>query len=173
MGTRKPKPQDQRKNKKAMTAENPRAAGRPTHYRPEMCQQLIDLMAQGYSKTAAAYLMGTTIWKLNDYEEKHPELKEASDFAKGARTYYHEHQLMHGDTERKVGHIFALKNAAPHEWRDRHEVTGAEGGAIKIEHSMDPLEIARRMAFMLAQGQQALDTMQVIEHQPLEKPDED
>lgn len=171
----KPKPVEERKNGQAMTPTNPRASGRPTTYDPAMPEQLIGFMEQGYSKTAAAYLMGTSLRRIMDWATKYPELADALEFGAGGRTAFHEKRLMTCiEGPQVTSAIFALKNAAPHEFRDRHEITGADGGAIQVEHNMAPLEIARRMAFMLAQGQQILAAAPVIEHEPqqaLEEPD--
>ena len=171
----KPKPVEERKNGKAMTPTNPRASGRPTVYDPTMPEQLIEHMRQGYSKTAAAFLMGISTRHLIDWAKKYPEMADALEFGQGARTHFHETRLMTAiEGPQVTSAIFALKNAAPHEFRDRHEITGADGGAIQVEHNMAPLEIARRMALLLAQGQQILAAAPVIEHEPqqaLEEPD--
>lgn len=52
--------------------------------------------------------------------------------------------------------LMALANAnIPHKYRLRHEHSGPNGGAIPVEDKTDPLVVARRVAFVLAQGVQA------------------
>lgn len=49
-------------------------------------------------------------------------------------------------------------------FKDRVELTGKDGGAIQVDAvDMSPLEVARRMAFMLEQGRRAMAAMPVIE----------
>lgn len=50
--------------------------------------------------------------------------------------------------------IFWLKNRRKTEWRDRHELTGPDGGAIQINQVSD-LELARRVLFDLEQAERA------------------
>lgn len=45
--------------------------------------------------------------------------------------------------------IFWLKNRRPKEWRDRQEVTGADGGPIQTEEVSDPRALAAKLAFFL------------------------
>lgn len=57
-----------------------------------------------------------------------------------------------------VACIFWLKNRDRENWRDKieHAHTGANGGPVQVE-DMTPLETARRVAFILAQGLQQAD----------------
>lgn len=49
-------------------------------------------------------------------------------------------------------------------FKDRVELTGKDGAAIQVDAvDMSPLEVARRMAFMLEQGRRAMAAMPVIE----------
>lgn len=52
--------------------------------------------------------------------------------------------------------IFWLKNRRPEEWRDRHELTGKDGGAIETK-DVSMLEAARRMVFLLTAGAKELE----------------
>lgn len=55
-----------------------------------------------------------------------------------------------------VGAIkFWLMNRQPELWRDKIELVGAEGGALKVE-SVTDTEIARRIAFALAKAVQGV-----------------
>ena len=56
-------------------------AGRPTLYRPEYCEQVIDHMAQGLSFEAFAGRVGVTKRTLYDWVEAHPEFLEAKQLA--------------------------------------------------------------------------------------------
>ncbi len=47
-----------------------RPVGRPTAYRPEMCQQLIETMAGGHSAEAGAAKIGISAWNLYECSSK-------------------------------------------------------------------------------------------------------
>ncbi len=91
-------------------------------------------MSQGYSKTAFAGHIGVNPDTLYEWAKVHPEFSEAIKTAVGARVKFLETRLM-SDTfasPQITAMIFALKNAAPAEWRDRFEHTGADGGPIAV-----------------------------------------
>jgi hypothetical protein len=100
--------------------------GRPTDYRPEYCEQVYNYMAQGYSLTAAAGDLGQCYDTLIAWTQKHPEFAQAVKHGRAARTAILERELLsmggHKDGARITARIFALKNAAPHEWKDQVQV---------------------------------------------------
>ena len=49
-----------------------------------------------------------------------------------------------------------LRNRQPKKWRDRQEVTGADGGPIQTEE-VGAVDLARRVAFVLAKGKAELE----------------
>ncbi|NDC76065.1 hypothetical protein EBZ70_12525 [bacterium] len=61
--------------KKAAAIKHP--GGRPTIYRPEMCQQLIQAMAGGLSAEAAAAKIGIGGRTLFSWQAQHPEFQQA------------------------------------------------------------------------------------------------
>lgn len=54
--------------------------------------------------------------------------------------------------------IFLLKAHRPERYRERFEHTGAGGGPIQTEDLTNPLETARRLAFLLRAGAEAAAT---------------
>lgn len=101
-------------------------AGRPTTYLPEYCDIIRDLMAQGYSKTAAAGSIGVSRQRLIDWAEANPEFRDAIKDGEAARTFKLEGDLLSApDGPTVTSRIFALKNAAPYEWADTQKVIGA------------------------------------------------
>jgi hypothetical protein len=155
----------------------------PTKYRPEMCVQARKLCLLGATDKQLADFFEVHEVNLREWKTKHPEfgeaLRKAKDEADGtiaqalfhrARGYkhlavkffQHEGKIIH---KRYVEHlapdttacIFWLKNRRPDVWRDRHELTGANGGAIehKIEDVTD-VEAARAVAFAMAEGAHAV-----------------
>jgi len=121
-----------------------RAVGRPTKYDPDYCNQVIDFMRDGYSLTAFGVHILVARSTLNEWIDNHPEFSEAVKIAQGARTLVLEKGLLKDEASgaNVTSRIFALKNAAPEEWKDKvqQELTGANGGAIKNELTVSFLD---------------------------------
>jgi transposase len=112
--------------------------GRPTKYRPEMCEQVIDLAQEGYSLTAIAGFLHTGRNDLADWGQKHAEFGSALSRVQGYRGQWWERQARRVAKEGGPGGqtmmiIFALKNLNSPDWKDRVEHTGADGGPINLE----------------------------------------
>ena len=98
-------------------------AGRPTKYDPKYCDEIIDYMGQGYSKTAFAGHIGVSRETIYEWGRTHEEFSDATKRAEAARTGDLESRLLDPSRGTPVAAaIFALKNAAPEEWRDKREV---------------------------------------------------
>lgn len=109
-------------------------AGRPTKYDEAYCEQLIDCMGNGLSLTAFAGVIGVARSTINEWMAAHSEFSEAVKRGQAKRVLYLERRLLDGEIGPRVtSHIFALKNADPEEWRDRRELTGADGAPLVVE----------------------------------------
>lgn len=111
-------------------------AGRPSDYDPAFCEVVETFMGEGFSKMAAAGEIGVCYNTLKAWMEVHPEFLTAVKRGEAKRAVKLERDLLDAETGPRVtSRIFALKNAAPEEWRDKQttEHTGADGGAIKVE----------------------------------------
>lgn len=109
--------------------------GRPTTYQPEFCDVVRDMMATGLSKTAVAGYLKVSRQRLIDWAEANPEFRDAVKEGEAMRTLRLEQDLLSAETGPQVtSRIFALKNAAPEEWRDMKavEMTGKDGGPMEI-----------------------------------------
>lgn len=99
------------------------AGGRPSEYRPEFCDVVISTMSAGYSKMAAAGEIGCCLNTLKSWMAEHPEFLTAVKLGEALRVKTLEEGLLGAEIGPRVtARIFALKNAAPDEWRDRQEV---------------------------------------------------
>ena len=118
-----------------MAAEKKGPGGRPTDYRAEYCERVEDLMALGYSKMAAAGDCGVSYQTFKNWMEAHDEFLAAVKRGEAKRTMKLEADLLKAETGPQVtSRIFALKNAAPDEWRDKQEVE--HSGGVKVERVM-------------------------------------
>lgn len=128
-------------------------AGRPTDFKPEYGEEILQTMAQGLSLAAAAADLGIHRQRVYDWVEKHPEFADTIKLAQSKRQAFLERRLLKDDLPgpQITSTIFALKNAAAADWREKvdHELTGKDGGAIEIEDK-GGYDLARRIAFALA-----------------------
>jgi|PlaIllAssembly_1097288.scaffolds.fasta_scaffold1087130_1 transposase len=108
---------------------------RPTKYKPEYAQQVLEHMREGYSLTAAAGKIGVWREQLYLWAGKFPEMAEAMKAGKAARVAKLEEGLLtyggNKDGGRITARIFALKNAAPEEWCEESRVE--VGGSIGVD----------------------------------------
>ena len=106
---------------------------KPDH---DVAAQVLELMRAGYSLSAAAGALGVWRQRIYEWAENDPELADTIRIGQAARTFKLEGDLLSAENGHTVtSRIFALKNSAPEEWRDRviTEMTGADGGPIKTE----------------------------------------
>ncbi|QKV17844.1 helix-turn-helix domain-containing protein [Oricola thermophila] len=109
-------------------------AGRPTDYTPAIGDEILSLMAEGFSLAAAAAELGIHRQRVYDWEAKHPDFADTIKLARAKRQLFLERRLLSAKEGPVVtSSIFALKNAAPDDWRDKreHEVSGPGGGPME------------------------------------------
>lgn len=112
----------------------PAVMGRPTTYKPEYADHVRSLMAEGYSKTAAAGSLGVSRQRFIDWAEANEDFRDAIKDGEAARTFKLEQDLLTAETGPQVtSRIFALKNACPDEWKEKQAVehTGPGGGPVQ------------------------------------------
>ena len=117
------------------TITEKRPKGRPTSYMPKFCDQLISLMAEGYSFTAAMAAIGVSRQTGYSWVKQHEDFSQSFKLAKGKRLLFLELRLLSATSAADaMSTIFALKNADPTEWRDRRELQHgrADGNSIQI-----------------------------------------
>lgn len=117
--------------------------GRPTTYKPEYCQQLLDAARDGYSLTAFAGLVGICYDVVNEWANVHPEFGRAVKNAKALRSIWWQdiarNLAANGGTGGQVAMcIFMLKNYAPHEFKDRQELDVS--GKITLEALLNEMD---------------------------------
>jgi hypothetical protein len=108
--------------------------GRPSLYDPKLCVDVVAYMGKGFSLTAFAGKIGVSRECIYEWARVHPEFSSAVKSAQSARCTALEEGLLDQTLAgpQITARIFALKNAAPLDWRDRYEHTGADGGPIAV-----------------------------------------
>lgn len=104
--------------------------GRPSGYRETFCNEVINLMAEGLSLTAAMAELGFHRQTAYDWMEAHPEFSDAVKKGQAKRQLFLERRLYSAaDGPIVTSSIFALKNTGTGDWRDKQDVehSGAVG----------------------------------------------
>jgi hypothetical protein len=96
--------------------------GRPTTYKPEYCELLIEHMGKGYSFESFAGTIDTHRGTLYRWEAAHPEFRDAKKAGLDKSLLFWERLGVHGASGKVKGFnpsawIFNLKNK--HLWRDK------------------------------------------------------
>ncbi len=103
----------------------PAKVGRPTKYKPEFCQMLIDHMSEGYSFESFGAIAEVWDSTLDDWVNTIPEFADAKQTARKKQLYANEKLIRdvakYGDGNATAA-IFILKNCHPKTWRDRREI---------------------------------------------------
>jgi hypothetical protein len=112
--------------------------GRPTKYREEYCEQLIDHMAKGYSFESFAGLIRTCKQTLYTWLEKHPDFMDAKSVGNMVSLHMWETIGISGSMGKLRGfnaaaYKFNKKNRFPNEWRDRHEISYEDQNDLEWE----------------------------------------
>lgn len=153
----KPKPE---LDKPALTFTTPNREGRPTKYKPEYCQQIIDFMQEGGELvykyfsfegsvtrepvgrlprhlSAFARHINVTTSTLDEWCHVHPEFSEAYKKAKQIQL----EQMIDGSSSgvlQAAPTIFALKNM--HRWTDKTQISGPNDGPIQHQDANKTME---------------------------------
>lgn len=153
--------------------------GRPSKFTPEMVEQARRLCMLGATDREIADFFHVSESTLNLWKLEHPAFSESLKLGKDAaddrvekslyrRALGYSHEAVKIFADPKTGAeqivpftehyppdttaaIFWLKNRKPAEWRDRQELTGANGKDL-IPAELTDAELARRIAFTLQQG---------------------
>lgn len=139
-------------------------AGRPSAYTPEVGEQVLAYMSQGYSITAAAGFIGVCAETIHNWAKAHPEFFNTLKRARAARVANLEQGMLQaGATGASVGaRKFALINAQRlmdpqiQDW-------APEGATVTMQNpdgtpiNSDPMALAASMLGLVAQGQEVSD----------------
>ncbi len=117
------------------------AAGRPTDYRPEYCEKIIEHMRDGSSVVSFAATIPCSRATINVWASKHPEFMEALNTGKALAAKWWESQAMRvavegGGTGSAPMIIFALKNMS--DWKDKQEVDHTSSDKSMSPSHIDP-----------------------------------
>ncbi len=149
-GKRRPKP-------RASALYKPRAVktGRPTDYKPALCEQVIKLGALGKSKTQIAARLGVVRQTLENWQAVHAEFLDAMTRAGELAMAWWEEQgqdgVWAGSQFNSSAWSRSMAARFPDHYREvsRHELSGPGGRPMLINSTMSQAEAAQAYAATL------------------------
>lgn len=100
---------------------------------PTLAEEILSLMAEGLSLAAAAADLGVHRQRVYEWEASNPDFADTIKLARSKRQLFLERRLLKADTGPVVtSSIFALKNAAGEDWRDKQEVETSGNLTINV-----------------------------------------
>ena len=155
------------------------SGGRPTSYRPEFCQRVVALMAEGRSLDGCAPLLGVNPDSLYEWQKVHPQFSEAVRAGRAAATTFWENRLLavaHGEPGNAQAIQWALRNRsrAASGWHHdsvKLEHSGPEGGPVQVEaartidvRALSPEQRAQFKAILLTARSLGAETISGLEN---------
>lgn len=115
-------------------AEASKRTGRPSGYNPDFCAVVLALGENGKTKAQMARALKISRETFDRWREQHSEfdeaVKEATDLSLAWWEEKNQEGVDMGKDLNATAMIFAMKNRFPKDYRDRQEVTGADGSAL-------------------------------------------
>ena len=114
--------------------------GRPTNYRPEYCERVIEMGRDGFSVAQMASQLNTSKQTLLRWVDANPEFRDAMEIARSHSQAWWEAMgqaniVMPKDSGTFQGSVWSRSMAArfPDDWRENRgvELTGANGGPVQ------------------------------------------
>lgn len=122
-----------KKSTKSLVKAKP--VGRPSSYKPEYCESLIDKMASGFSFEAFAGSVNVSKETAYNWCDKHPEFLYAKKIGFALCQLWWEtegHKGLRDKTFNSAIWIFNMKNRF--NWRDKHEVDAKVDTVVQTKH---------------------------------------
>jgi transposase len=127
-------------------SDEPKKLGRPSKYKPEYCERIVEFMGKGFSVEAFAGDIMVHVDSIYEWEKVYPDFSEAKKLAFGKnRIFWENIALQHmtsGDKDPKINSaiwIFNMKNRF--KWRDmqeiKQEVTGNQTITVNQDNILD------------------------------------
>lgn len=166
------------------------AAQRSVRYKKEFVQQAEFLAKVGCTDAEFAEFFKVSIRTIHRWKNSHKEFQQALEIGKGeadqrvkdalysrAVGYYKtiqkpfirqsDGEVIFAEYQEHVppdvtACIFWLKNREPHNWRERKEITGADGGPIEVDHTPRKV-IAEKLQVMRTRLLETSDKKELVD----------
>jgi len=124
---------------------------RPSKYDPAFCERVVELGREGKSKAQMAAALDVHRETLDEWAKVHPEFSDSITRARLHAQAWWEAEVQRGIWSREFNAAAWAKSMSarfPDEYSDRSklELTGKDGGAVKIEDGTAPAKLAAILA---------------------------
>jgi hypothetical protein len=115
-------------------------AGRPTSYTKAIGEEVLQLMSEGLSLTAAMAALGYHRDTAYEWREKYPEFSDAVKLGQGKRQLFLERRFIRDDITgpQVAATSLALKNTGTGDWRDKQDIEHSGTGIQVVIKKMAP-----------------------------------
>jgi len=110
--------------------------GRPSKYKPEFCERILELASIGAGWAEYAAEFGVDRTTLFDWRDRHPEFSTALTRAKAIEQSWFEKEARENMKNRDFNANLWNRSTAARfreDYTERKEVTGANGGPVQVE----------------------------------------
>jgi hypothetical protein len=114
--------------------------GRPTLYRPEYCETVIELGREGKSLAQMASHFDVTRPTILEWADQHPEFSTALERARVHAQNWWENQAqagMHAKVFNSKVWEVSVRARFRDDYTERKEVSGPNGGPMQVTHALD------------------------------------
>lgn len=116
--------------------------GRPTDYRPEYCERVLELGQEGKSHAQMAAALGVSRMSLYRWAEAHPEFRDAITHARDLAQAWWEDKgqdglVMPGFNSSLWAKSVSARFPDDYTERQKRELTGANGGPVEQVHRIE------------------------------------
>jgi hypothetical protein len=110
--------------------------GRPTKYDPDtMIPRMMELAREGAGRLEVCAEIDVDLVTFLKWEREHPEFLNATTRARELSQAWWEKQGRRGIWSREFNapaYSLQVRNRFPKDWRDKHEITGDNGGPLRF-----------------------------------------
>jgi transposase len=122
--------------------EKPNPVGRPTKYKPDYCEVIIEKMAEGYSKEAVAGYIGISKNTLYEWAKANKDFQDAIAIGESKSRLHWENKLVeyavHTKNGKQInGQVFNLNMKNRFGWSDKKEIALEEETKKSFAFSLD------------------------------------
>jgi hypothetical protein len=130
------------KNKRGVDIPIPKKIGRPSEYEARFCDIVVDSMSKGYSKEAAAGIIGISKNTLYEWAKRHKDLADALALGEDLSRVWWESKLVDYVVHSKNGSqinaaVFNLNMKNRFGWRDKTEISADQETRKSFGFSLD------------------------------------
>ncbi len=110
--------------------------GRPTKYKPEMCERVLQFAREGMGRVETAAELGVAMSTFQQWEIEHPEfaqaMTDARDFSHAWWATQGRRGIWGGKSFNANAYALQVRNRFPADWKDKREVDMPGGINITI-----------------------------------------